>query len=70
MDRLRLFVWQCVLIAISLAIALAGGATASAQSSAPTSGGWVVLPVTEYTALKRAASRLIPNLRHRPSKQR
>jgi hypothetical protein len=52
MDRLRLFVWHSVLIAI----ALTGGVTASAQSSTATSDGWVVLPVTEYTALKRAAS--------------
>lgn len=51
MDRLRLFVWQFVLIAI----ALAGGVPASAQT-AGTSDGWVVLPVSEYTALKRAAA--------------
>lgn len=50
MDRLRLFVWQFVLIAI----ALAGGVPASAQTAA-TSDGWVVLPVSDYIALKRAA---------------
>jgi hypothetical protein len=52
MDRLRLFVWGSVLIAI----AIAGGVSASAQSTTPTSDGWVVLPVSEYAALKRAAS--------------
>src|ERR1044071_335037 len=52
MDRLRLFVWGSVLIAI----AIAGGVSASAQSTAPTPDGWVVLPVGEYAALKRAAS--------------
>ena len=52
MDRLRLFVWLCVLIAT----AVAAGAPASAQSGAATPDGWVVLPVTEYAALKRAAS--------------
>jgi len=52
MDRLRLFVWGSVLIAI----AIAGGVSASAQSTATTSDGWVVLPVSEYAALKRAAS--------------
>ena len=52
MDRLRLFVWGSVLIAI----AIAGEVSASAQSTAPTSDGWVVLPVSEYAALKRAAS--------------
>src|SRR5690349_10793424 len=52
MDRLRLFVWGSVLIAI----AIASGASASAQSTAPASDGWVVLPVSEYAALKRAAS--------------
>lgn len=51
MDRLRLFVWQFVFIAI----ALAGGVPASAQTAA-TSDGWVVLQVSEYTALKHAAS--------------
>ena len=51
MDRLRLFVWLLALIAT----ALAGGVPASAQSGA-TPEGWVVLPVTEYTALKRAAA--------------
>ena len=51
MDRLRLFVWQFVLIAI----ALAGGVPAAAQTAVATSDGWVVLPVSEYTALKRAA---------------
>jgi len=50
MDRLRLFVWQFVLIAI----ALAGGVPASAQTAA-TSDGWVVLPVSDYIALKHAA---------------
>lgn len=52
MDGLRLFVWGSVLIAI----ALAGGVSTSAQSTATTSNGWVVLPVSEYAALKRAAS--------------
>ena len=52
MDRLRLFVWGSVLIAI----AIAGGVSASAQSTTPNSDGWVVLPVSEYAALKRAAS--------------
>jgi len=52
MDRLRLFVWGSVLIAI----AIAGGVSVSAQSTAPASDGWVVLPVSEYAALKRAAS--------------
>lgn len=52
MDRLRLFVWGSVLIAI----AIAGGVSASAQSTAPTPDGWVVLPVGEYAALKHAAS--------------
>jgi hypothetical protein len=52
MDRLRLFVWGSVLIAS----AIAGGVSASAQSTTPTSDGWVVLPVSEYAALKRAAS--------------
>jgi hypothetical protein len=50
MDRLRLFVWQFVVIAI----ALAGGVPASAQTAA-TSDGWVVLPVSDYIALKHAA---------------
>lgn len=52
MDRLRLFVWGSVLIAI----VIAGGVSASAQSTVPTSDGWVVLPVGEYAALKHAAS--------------
>jgi len=52
MDRLRLSVWGSVLIAI----AIAGGVSASAQSTNPTSDGWVVLPVSEYAALKRAAA--------------
>ena len=51
MDRLRLFGWRSALIAI----VFASGVTASAQSGA-TPDGWVVLPVTEYTALKRAAA--------------
>lgn len=50
MDRLRLFVWQFVLIAI----ALAGGVPANAQTAA-TSDGWVVLPVSDYITLKHAA---------------
>jgi hypothetical protein len=52
MDRLRLFVWHSVLIAFVLAI----GVPTAAQTGATSSDGWVVLPVTEYTALKRAAS--------------
>src|SRR5690242_2171297 len=52
MDRLRLFVWGSVLIVL----AIAGGVSASAQSTAPNADGWVVLPVSEYAALKRAAS--------------
>lgn len=56
MDRLRLFVWPCVL----LAVALASGVSAFAQSSAATPEGWVVLPVTEYITLKRAASPVVP----------
>src|SRR5690349_10352812 len=52
MDRLRLFVWGSILIAL----AIAGGVSASAQSTAPNADGWVVLPVSEYAALKRAAS--------------
>jgi hypothetical protein len=52
MDRLRLFVWGSVLITL----VIASGVSASAQSTATTSDGWVVLPVTEYAALKRAAS--------------
>jgi hypothetical protein len=52
MDRLRLFVWGSFLIAI----AIAAGVSASAQSTATTPDGWVVLPVSEYAALKRAAS--------------
>ena len=56
MDRLRLFVWPCVL----LAVALTGGVSAFAQSSAATPDGWVVLPVTEYITLKRAASPVVP----------
>lgn len=51
MDRLRLFGWRSALIAI----VFASGVTASAQSGA-TPDGWVVLPVAEYTALKRAAA--------------
>jgi len=56
MDRLRLFVWPCVL----LAVALASGVRSFAQSSAATPEGWVVLPVTEYITLKRAASPVVP----------
>ena len=52
MDRLRLFVWQFVLIAI----ALAGGVPAAAQTTVATPDGWVVLQVSDYTALKRSAS--------------
>lgn len=52
MDRLRLFVWQFVLTAI----ALAGGVPAAAQTTVATPDGWVVLQVSDYTALKRAAS--------------
>src|SRR5688572_29829961 len=52
MDRLRLFVWLSVL----MALAVLAGAPASVQRGAATPDGWVVLPVTEYTALKRAAS--------------
>jgi hypothetical protein len=55
MDRLRLFVWLSVLIASTIIIALAAD-VASAQSGATTPDGWVVLPVTEYAALKRAAA--------------
>lgn len=51
MDRLCLFGWRSALIAI----VFASGVTASAQSGA-TPDGWVVLPVAEYTALKRAAA--------------
>ena len=35
-------------------------ASAAAQTSATSNDGWVVLPVTEYTALKRAASPVEP----------
>ncbi|HEX5833479.1 MAG TPA: hypothetical protein VFY34_06490 [Pyrinomonadaceae bacterium] len=52
MDRLRLFVWQFVLTAI----ALAGGVPAAAQTTVATPDGWVVLQVSDYTALKRSAS--------------
>jgi hypothetical protein len=52
MDRLRLFVWQFVLTAL----ALAGGVPAAAQTTVATPDGWVVLQVSDYTALKRAAS--------------
>lgn len=52
MDRLRLFVWLSVFVATVIAVA----APASAQSAAATPDGWVVLPVTEYAALKRSAS--------------
>jgi hypothetical protein len=52
MDRLRLFVWQFVFTAL----ALAGGVPAAAQTTVATSDGWVVLQVSDYTALKRAAS--------------
>ena len=52
MDRLRLFVWQFVLTAI----ALAGGVPAAAQTTVATPDGWVVLQVSDYTALKRSAA--------------
>ncbi|MFN2407449.1 MAG: hypothetical protein ABR594_15465 [Pyrinomonadaceae bacterium] len=44
-----------------MAITILAGAPAYAQSGAATPDGWVVLPVTEYTALKRAASPAAPD---------
>ena len=42
--------------ALSLMLSLTFAATAgSAQTAGPTTAGWVVLPVNEYTALRRAA---------------
>src|SRR5918996_5532980 len=55
MDRLRLFVWLSVLMAAIVINAIVVD-MASAQSGAATPDGWVVLPVTEYAALKKAAS--------------
>ena len=53
MDRLRLFVWHSAFIAFVLAT----GVPATAQTTGTASpDGWVVLSVSEYTALKRAAS--------------
>jgi hypothetical protein len=40
----------CIAILLTFA-----AATSPAQSSSPTTDGWVVLPVTEYTALRHAA---------------
>jgi predicted nucleic acid-binding protein len=56
MDRLRLFVWHSALFALMLAIALGIAVPAVAQTGATSPDGWVVLSVSEYTALKRAAS--------------
>lgn len=53
MDRLRLFVWHSALIAFVLGI---GVPATAQQTGAASPDGWVVLSVTEYTALKRAAS--------------
>ena len=56
MDRLRLFVWHCAFAALVLHIALGMAVPANAQTAATNPDGWVVLSVTEYTALKRAAA--------------
>ena len=48
---MRLPASLCLLLLIFINIV-----PASAQTASSTSPGWVVLPVNEYTALKRAAS--------------
>src|SRR5687768_17094660 len=54
MNRLRLPAWR---LSLSLfLLVFLGVGSSSAQTAASTSDGWVVLPVSEYTALKRAAS--------------
>src|SRR5829696_9303070 len=52
MDRLRLSA-SCG--SLCLIVLILSGVSGSAQTAATTADGWVVLPVTEYTALKRAA---------------
>ena len=52
MDPLRLLVWWFALTIITVA----AGVPVSAQTGPATPDGWVVLQVSEYTALKRAAS--------------
>ena len=42
----------------------------SAQNAPPATDGWVVLPVDEYRALRRAAFPSMPNPRRRPLKRR
>ena len=49
-------VWTMAIKALSLMLFVTFAATAgSAQTAGPTTPGWVVLPVNEYTALRRAA---------------
>ena len=53
MNRLRKPVSRLALALLSLIIF---AVSISAQSSATAADGWVVLPVSEYAALKRAAA--------------
>ena len=57
MNRLRLPASRLTLALLSLIIS---AVPIVAQSSATAADGWVVLPVSEYTALKRAASPVEP----------
>src|SRR5215207_7060004 len=54
MNRLRLSAWR--LSPVLILVLILGADPSSAQTGATSSDGWVVLPVGEYTALKRAAS--------------
>jgi len=53
MNRLRLLASRFSLMVMSIALGLS---VATAQSGTAAPDGWVVLPVSEYTALKHAAS--------------
>jgi hypothetical protein len=54
MNRLRLSAWR--LSPVLILFLILGADPSSAQTGATSADGWVVLPVSEYTALKRAAS--------------
>lgn len=57
MDRLRLLASHCALFLLLL---FTLSTSSSAQTSATANDGWVVLPVSEYAELKRAAAPAVP----------
>ena len=53
MNRMRL---RASRMTLALFLLVAAAASGLAQTATPAADGWVVLPVSEYTALKHAAS--------------